>query len=741
MGGGWAARPTFSRSVRRGAVPSYSGIRADIPGGPRGRRARRWFRHCSETPGAGCAGTAAAPNDRGQPVGARVSDGTDSKISFGFCIQVLDSESGVQRQCLIRLAHSIGPFVRPIRLAHSFGSSVRRTRPAHASGPPDDAKPMQTEVHDERGSSRRTAHGWSGGAAQAPGRSASRRGKGGSPRNGRRSIPPTGRRRRSADPPPAALDVLERIGLSEAIPSCIEAVTAGRRTAHLGRPSPVSPIPGRRHGRAGGPRLRAARTGPAPRSRSLRGPRVLRDRGRRRAHGRPEDAGIPRVQAVRPSTTSPASSTRSSTFTSSSGQSSVATWKDPRDLDLNTCYAAIAGNVEARRIELGAAGARGRVARHAAHGRGRGGALAGTPVRQHVKLFRGGRRCGSRRTHAGCLEAAVRGGMPILLLAAGQAGATSPAALGGAVVQEMAEVLAGLVYVNALSPGHPAILGPWPFVSDLRTGAMSGGSGEQAVLMAACGQMGRFYDLPTGIRRRHGRFKAHPTPRVAARRDTRRRWRGIPARTSCTSRRGCWRACSVRAWRASSIDNDTLGSIKPVRARGRRRRREPLRGDHARGVHRGSEALPRASADPGTDAARVRISGGRRPHEPEGVVSSRDRRKSSSVRPRRVRETLSRHFPRPHSGGDRCHAAVEFPDTACARAPNGRVAPPRRVVTRAVTRPGGGQVGRDSPRGSDRRLAVVQRSPPSVIARMHVAMTAIPTSAWGFGSGARFRRD
>ena len=98
-----------------------------------------------------------------------------------------------------------------------------------------------------------------------------------------------------------------------------------------------------------------------------------------------------------------------------------------------------------------------------------------------------------------CLEVAVRGGMPVLLLAAGQAGATSPAALAGAVVQEVAEVLAGLVYVNALSPGHPAIFGTWPFVSDLRTGAMSGGSGEQAVLMAACAQMGRFYDLPTGI--------------------------------------------------------------------------------------------------------------------------------------------------------------------------------------------------------------------------------------------------
>jgi len=85
------------------------------------------------------------------------------------------------------------------------------------------------------------------------------------------------------------------------------------------------------------------------------------------------------------------------------------------------------------------------------------------------------------------------------LLAAGQAGATSPASLAGAVVQEVAEVLGGFVYVNLLKPGHPAIFGTWPFVSDLRTGAMSGGSGEQAVLMAACGQMGRFYGLPTGI--------------------------------------------------------------------------------------------------------------------------------------------------------------------------------------------------------------------------------------------------
>ena len=98
-----------------------------------------------------------------------------------------------------------------------------------------------------------------------------------------------------------------------------------------------------------------------------------------------------------------------------------------------------------------------------------------------------------------CLESAVYGGMPVLLLSAGQAGATSPAAVAGSVVQSVAEVLAGLVYVNQLKPKHPAIFGTWPFVSDLRTGAMSGGSGEQAVLMAACGQMGRYYKLPTGV--------------------------------------------------------------------------------------------------------------------------------------------------------------------------------------------------------------------------------------------------
>ena len=97
-----------------------------------------------------------------------------------------------------------------------------------------------------------------------------------------------------------------------------------------------------------------------------------------------------------------------------------------------------------------------------------------------------------------CLRVAVQGGMPVLLLSAAQAGATAPAYLAGTVSQAWAECLGGLVYVNAIESGAPAILGAWPFVSDLRTGAMSGGSPEQGLLSAACAQVGNHFDLPFG---------------------------------------------------------------------------------------------------------------------------------------------------------------------------------------------------------------------------------------------------
>ena len=172
--------------------------------------------------------------------------------------------------------------------------------------------------------------------------------------------------------------------------------------------------------------------------------------------------------------------------------------EDPREMDFNTCYACVQGTTK----HVGTSFV---VPEHADQSIDMLEMIAGGQQQWEQRPFVSLSCCfvvpPMRFAEDACrvLETCVRRGMPILLLAAGQAGATSPAALAGSVVQEVSEVLAGVVYINQIRPGHPAIFGTWPFVSDLRTGAMSGGSGEQAVLMAACGQMGRYYDLPTGI--------------------------------------------------------------------------------------------------------------------------------------------------------------------------------------------------------------------------------------------------
>ena len=80
-----------------------------------------------------------------------------------------------------------------------------------------------------------------------------------------------------------------------------------------------------------------------------------------------------------------------------------------------------------------------------------------------------------------------------------QAGATAPAAMAGTLAQVAAEGLACLAITNIIKPGCPMTFAIWPFISDLRTGSFSGGSGEEALAMSACAQLGRFYDLPTSV--------------------------------------------------------------------------------------------------------------------------------------------------------------------------------------------------------------------------------------------------
>lgn len=97
------------------------------------------------------------------------------------------------------------------------------------------------------------------------------------------------------------------------------------------------------------------------------------------------------------------------------------------------------------------------------------------------------------------MRTAIDAGMPLQICSAAQAGATSPASLAGALAQGLAESLAGLMVVDAIKPGHPCIFAFMPFISDLRTGAMTGGSGESAVANAAAAQLLGELSLPSTV--------------------------------------------------------------------------------------------------------------------------------------------------------------------------------------------------------------------------------------------------
>ena len=295
----------------------------------------------------------------------------------------------------------------------------------------------------------------------------------------------------------AALDVLERIGFADAIPSCIEMTTA--RGAFVNE-----------HGRLCFPRALVEDTiAKAARHFPLVGQNPKHDLepyGKRVYFG---TAGAA-VHMVDAATGAYRESALADLFDIARVVDSLEhihffqrsivarDLADPRELDVNTCYASVKGTAK----HVGTAFTEPENVDEALamlH------MIAGSEEKWRERPFVSMSNCfvvppmKFATDACRCLEAGVRGGMPVLLLAAGQAGATSPASLVGAVVQEVAEVLGGLVYVNCIKPGAPAIFGPWPFVSDLRTGAMSGGSGEQALLMAACAQMAHYYDLTGGV--------------------------------------------------------------------------------------------------------------------------------------------------------------------------------------------------------------------------------------------------
>ena len=167
----------------------------------------------------------------------------------------------------------------------------------------------------------------------------------------------------------------------------------------------------------------------------------------------------------------------------------------PRDLDINTAYAALAGT--SKHVMTSAS--------DAAHVRDLAEMcflLAGSAEAFHARPFLSlniNHAVPPLRFDPEACDVLLSGaglGLPVMVNTFGQMGASSPVTIAGCLAQTNAETLAGMVLAWIANPDVMAIYGARPMVTDLRSGGMAGGSGEQAILTAAASQMAQFYNLP-----------------------------------------------------------------------------------------------------------------------------------------------------------------------------------------------------------------------------------------------------
>lgn len=166
-----------------------------------------------------------------------------------------------------------------------------------------------------------------------------------------------------------------------------------------------------------------------------------------------------------------------------------------RDLDINTAYAALAGTCKHVMTSASEAGHVYDIAEMCF-------LLAGSQEAFHARPFLSlniNHVVPPLRFDAQACDVLMTGarlGVPVMVNTFGQMGASSPVTIAGCLAQTNAETLAGMVLAWIAHPDVMAVYGARPMVTDLRSGGMAGGSGEQAILTAAASQMAQFYNLP-----------------------------------------------------------------------------------------------------------------------------------------------------------------------------------------------------------------------------------------------------
>lgn len=88
-------------------------------------------------------------------------------------------------------------------------------------------------------------------------------------------------------------------------------------------------------------------------------------------------------------------------------------------------------------------------------------------------------------------------GQPMVIAPCDMAGSTSPVTLAGTIAMSTAEALATIALAQMVRPGTPVIMGSQSTTADMRTGQIAIGSPEGALCYRYCGQMAKFYNLPS----------------------------------------------------------------------------------------------------------------------------------------------------------------------------------------------------------------------------------------------------
>ena len=98
---------------------------------------------------------------------------------------------------------------------------------------------------------------------------------------------------------------------------------------------------------------------------------------------------------------------------------------------------------------------------------------------------------------AGALIEFARYGQPLLVADLIMAGSSGPMTPAGLLALQSAELLAGITLAQFITPGVPVVYGGILCPMDMRTGVLSIGAPEMAMLIPATAQLAKFYGLPS----------------------------------------------------------------------------------------------------------------------------------------------------------------------------------------------------------------------------------------------------